>query len=247
MSAILDFWEYSLTQKNQDCKDYLISRSFNPDDFEWGYFPKTNESISLLNNNISDFKNLSIAYQDFSTGEIVSRLFNRLIFPIKDLSGKVIAISGRPITEDYEKPKYYNSTYSKKYNLYYLDQAIEHIRKHNFVLVCEGYFATLRMHHTCGRKNVVATCGTLFTRQHLDLLSRYTQNIGFLRDNDEAGKAATKQTLEKFKNFTLRSTSPLNLFPVYLDEEKLDPDDYVLKHGSAKLLEIIRPQIIIPH
>ena len=245
--AVKDFWEYCKSNRNDEAKQYVLSRHFGLDDFEWGYFPHNEQSTEILNANPEAYEELTIGYKDWK-GEYHSRFFDRLVFPIKDMSGEVIAVAGRPISEPAPKPKYYNSKYGKKYNLFYLDQAIPHIRKHGFVLVCEGYFATLRLHHTCGIKNVVATCGTLFTREQLDCLSRYTINIGFLRDRDEAGEKSTQMASEDVAAHNKRdgisggAAEAINLFEIKLDTVGDDPDDYIIKYGREKFIELVKKQ-----
>lgn len=245
--ALDKFWEFCKANKNEKAKEYILSRQFDENDFEWGFFPESTESEKLLKKYITNFQDLTIAAADYKGENIQTRFYNRLIFPIHNLAGELIAIAGRPIVEPVPKPKYLNSRYSKKYNLFYLNQAIPYIRKYRFVLVCEGYFAALRLHHTCGIKNVVATCGTLFTREQLDCISRYTDNIGFLRDNDEAGRSSTQSIIEDFSalNKTRTESSQLNLFQVQIDTEGDDPDDYVIKYGKEKFVNLVKSQLII--
>jgi DNA primase len=240
MNPLEKFLEYSKSNKTAEAEDYIRSRQFKLDDFEWGYFPKNEASDELIRQYPEEYKKLKIAYIGYS-GEVNSLFSDRLIFPIRDISGKLIAVSGRAINEGAPPPKYYNSGYLKGYNLYYLNEAIPYIRKENYVLVCEGYFASLRL-HSCNIKNVVSTCGTLFTRGQLDALSRYTTNIGFLRDNDEAGSKSTKETLEKYSKL-----EHINLFEIKLEDidNKEDPDDYILKHGKDKLLDLINRQKVL--
>lgn len=241
MEALDKFWEYSLENKTAEAEEYIRSRQFDLDSFEWGYFPKNTESANLIVRHQEEFENLRMGRVDRYNGEVNSLLYNRIIFPIRDISGKLVAVAGRPISEDFTPPKYYNSKYQKSYNLFYLNEAIPHIRKHKFVLVCEGYFAVIRL-HSCGIKNVVATCGTLFTRGQLDSLSRYTTNIGFLRDYDEAGQTSTEKAFEKFS-----SMDHLNLFEVKLEdlENKGDPDDYIRIYGKEKFKELVKKQLIL--
>jgi len=243
--ALNKFWEYSKSNKTDEAKEYLLSRQFELDDFEWGFFPHNEESTQLLIEHRQDYAELSMAIPDYATNGIKTTFFyDRIIFPIRDISGKLIAVAGRPIIDPCPKPKYYNSHYAKRFNLYYLNEAIPYIRKHNFVLVCEGYFAALRLHHTCNIKNVVATCGTLFTREQYDLLSRYTDNIVFLRDADEAGIKAALKAKEEAEQFipNRKKSCEIYVHAVQLDKEGDDPDDYVLKYGKKKLVELVNAQ-----
>lgn len=122
----------------------------------------------------------------------------RLVFPLFDASGKVIAFSGRALKQD-AVPKYLNTPetvlFSKSEVLYGLDKAKEDIRKKNFAILVEGQM-DLVMSHQSGVKNTVASSGTAFTELHLERLKRLSPRILLAFDGDEAGeKAAEKSSL----------------------------------------------------
>lgn len=118
---------------------------------------------------------------------------NRLVFPIRNERGELVAFAGRyrGETEGTGIRKYINSSTSPIYHkseiLYGLYQAQDEIRKHKFVYITEGYKDVLAM-HAAGFKNTVALCGTALTEQHAALLSRYTRCVIVMLDGDEAGQ-----------------------------------------------------------
>ncbi len=123
------------------------------------------------------------------------RFRGRIMFPINDVSGRVIAFSGRIFEDDPTHPqaKYLNSpetpVFDKSKTLYGLDQAREGIRGLGAVILVEGQ-VDLLMAHQAGYKNTVATSGTAFTSSHAGLLKRYTENLLIAYDGDRAGIAA---------------------------------------------------------
>jgi len=124
-----------------------------------------------------------------------------VVIPIKDIKGKSIAIGCRTLLSDDERreigiPKYRNSNYKKTAYLFGLDRAVNSIRSNNKVFVVEGYFDVITAHQK-DIKNVVATCGTLFSDRQLMTLSRYTENICLLFDNDKAGKISAEKIMKK--------------------------------------------------
>ncbi len=121
----------------------------------------------------------------------------RIMFPLNDAAGKVIAFSGRAIGD--AMPKYLNSPdtilFTKSEVLYGLDKAKEDIRKKDFSVLVEGQL-DLVLSHQAGVKNTVASSGTAFTRQHFERLQRLSQRIILAFDGDEAGaKASDKSAL----------------------------------------------------
>ncbi|MDH4162273.1 MAG: DNA primase, partial [Nitrospirota bacterium] len=122
------------------------------------------------------------------------RFRGRIIFPIRDISGNVIAFGGRVM--DDSLPKYLNSPetplYSKSNVLFCLDQAKEHGRKLKYFIIVEGYLDAIACHQY-GAKNAVATLGTALTDGHLRLLKRFAPNLVLIFDPDPAGiKAALR-------------------------------------------------------
>lgn len=123
----------------------------------------------------------------------------RIIFPLADAHGSVVALAGRVFEGDAGRPKYINSRetalYVKHRVLYGLDRAKEAIRRENLAIVVEGYTDVLACQQT-GSANVVATSGTALTDEHLRLLRRFADRLAFAFDADAAGSAATRRAVE---------------------------------------------------
>ncbi|KAB0670157.1 DNA primase [Oryzomonas sagensis] len=124
---------------------------------------------------------------------------NRLIFPIRDHKGRVIAFAGRVL--DTSLPKYINSPESPLYHksavMFGLDMALPAIRTENSVIIVEGYFDHLALYRA-GIRNVVATCGTALTTIHAGLIKRHAARVYTLFDSDAAGLKATFRSMELF-------------------------------------------------
>jgi len=124
---------------------------------------------------------------------------NRIMFPICDTSGRVVAFSGRTLSKDKETPKYVNSPetelFQKSDILFGYDKAKEGIRKLDFSLITEGQFDVV-LTHQAGYGNTVAVSGTALTAHHIDLLERLSNRVVLALDSDRAGIAAAKRGAE---------------------------------------------------
>ncbi len=165
------------------------------------------------------------------------RFRGRIIFPIRDLSGNVIAFGGRVM--DDSLPKYLNSPetplYSKSNVLYCLDRAKEPGRRQGYFIIVEGYLDALACHQY-GVKNAVATLGTALTDGHLRLLRRFAQNLVLIFDPDPAGVKATLRGLDLF------ITSGMKVNVVSLPDGD-DPDTFLNKKGYEEFATCLRKSV----
>ncbi|TYO98508.1 DNA primase [Geothermobacter ehrlichii] len=164
----------------------------------------------------------------------------RLMFPIEDHYGNIVAFGGRALSED--GPKYLNSPESPIYHkgrvLYGLFAGREAMRKSRRAIVVEGYFDVLAMHRA-GWKNTVATCGTAMTRDHARLLKRFADCLVLLFDQDRAGQAAVLRAMEA------ALPEGLEVRTLALDPGE-DPDSFLASGGRQELerrLEAASPAI----
>ncbi len=159
---------------------------------------------------------------------------NRLMFPVKNNYDKIVAFGGRSLGDD-PGPKYLNSPetllFHKSECLYLLDMAREAIRQKGYVMVVEGYFDALALHHF-GFENTVATLGTALTSQHGRLLQRYTKEVIFSYDADAAGQAAV------LRGFEPLIQAGLNIRVLVMPDAK-DPDEYLQKHTKQEFEGLI--------
>ena len=176
------------------------------------------------------------------------RFRGRIIFPIRDISGHVIAFGGRVM--DDSLPKYLNSPetplYSKSNVLYCLDKAKDPARKQKYFIIVEGYLDAIACHQY-GAQNAVATLGTALTEGHLRLMRRFAQNLVLIFDPDPAGVKAAMRGLDLFVS------SGMKVNVVSLPDND-DPDTFLKKNGyeafssclrkSEKFMDFVLGQVV---
>lgn len=159
-------------------------------------------------------------------GVLYDRFRRRIMFPIANESGKVVAFGGRALGDDL--PKYLNSPetpiYSKSNVLYHLDRAKEAIRQRDFAVLVEGYMDTIGVARA-GVGNVAASCGTSLAGTQVKLLSRFTRRVVVNYDPDTAGQAATERSLAVLleQGFDVR---------VLVLPGGADPDKFIREQGA---------------
>ncbi len=176
------------------------------------------------------------------------RFRGRIMFPIRDIAGNIIAFGGRVM--DDSLPKYLNSSetllYSKSNTLYALDAAKEGGRKQGYFIIVEGYLDAIACHQY-GVRNAVATLGTALTEGHLRLMHRFADKLVLIFDPDPAGVKAS------LRGFDLFVASGMKVNVVSLPDND-DPDTFLQKHGqeafaarlrqSVKLMDFVLAQVV---
>lgn len=200
LEEVSQFYQQQL-RTAPDAIKYLKSRGMTGQTakkFGVGFAP--NEWQSLAHHiSQEDKRKLLITHgllQASEQGRIYDRFRHRVIFPIKDVRGKVIAFGGRTITD--EQPKYLNSpetpVFHKNQEIYGLYEALMQNRQLEFALIVEGYLDVITLHQA-GLTNAVATMGTAINARHIQKLLRYTPKIVFCFDGDNAGQQAAWKAL----------------------------------------------------
>jgi len=160
---------------------------------------------------------------------------NRLMFPIRDESGRIIAFGGRVMPGSQDPAKYLNSPetplFSKSRAVYGLDLARQKIVESRVVAVVEGYTDVV-MAHQYGATNVVSILGTAMTEQHVGILRRFADKIVLLFDADTAGDTAVDRTVELFL------TQPVEIAIASMPEG-VDPDEYLIEHGAEGFQKVL--------
>ena len=168
-----------------------------------------------------------------AVGRYYDRFRGRVMFPIFDLRGSIIAFGGR-VCEAGETPKYLNSPetpfFNKGRSLYGLDQAREAATRLHRLLVVEGYFDVITLHQA-GVTHVVAPLGTALTKDHVETIRRFATTIMLLFDGDAAGKGAALRTLDLFVN------TGLTIQVIALPAGD-DPDTFVRREGVEAFLKL---------
>ncbi len=161
------------------------------------------------------------------------RFRHRVMYPIIDLRGNVIAFGGRRLTDDKTVAKYINSSdtpvYKKSSVLYALNYAKN--SKNKGIILAEGYMDVIALHQA-GFDNAVAACGTAFTLDQARLLSRYTDEIIVTLDADEAGQKATNKTIEILKSTGMK-------IRVLRVTGAKDPDEFIKKFGRERFQQLL--------
>ena len=176
---------------------------------------------------------LSIKHDD---GRLSDRFYDRVMFPIYSLSGKVIAFGGRILSSDKKLAKYVNSPESIIYNksrstLYGLFQAKNAIAKQDKCIMVEGYADVISMHQR-GIENVVASSGTSLTEGHINLVKRFTKDITFSYDSDPAGIKASMRGI----NMVLAAGMEVK---VVLLPQGEDPDSFAQANEKSDIEEYL--------
>ena len=171
-----------------------------------------------------------------SDGSLYDRFRDRVIFPVHNISGRIVAFGGRTLRTDKTVAKYQNSPeseiYSKKRELYGLYFAKKAIQQLDFAIMVEGYTDVISMHQA-GVENVVSSSGTSLTTEQIRLLNRFTKNITVIYDGDSAGIHASLRGIDMI----LREG--MNVRVVLLPEPE-DPDSFARSHTASELQEYIR-------
>lgn len=166
-----------------------------------------------------------------SQGELIDRFRERVIFPIRSVTGRVLGFGGRTLKTDKKEAKYINSPETKIYNkshvLFGLDLAKDQIRRSDECYLVEGYTDVIGLHKK-GIHNVVASLGTSLTQEHTKLVKRYTNNLTFIFDGDEAGIKASLRGID------IALKNELNIKAIALPDGE-DPDSFSSKNDQEDL------------
>ena len=169
-------------------------------------------------------------------GSLYDRFRDRVIFPVHNISGRVVAFGGRTLRTDKTVAKYQNSPeseiYSKKRELYGLYFAKRAIQQQDFAIMVEGYLDVISMHQA-GIENVVASSGTSLTTEQIRLLGRFTKNITVIYDGDSAGIHASLRGIDMILKEGMKVR-------VVLLPEPEDPDSFARSHTASEVQAYIR-------
>ncbi len=227
------FHDNLLSRDGAYAKEYLNTRGLKEDTItKFGIGYSLREKDALFKTFESDYStddliNAGVVH-GLSAGEVRDRFRGRLMFPIFNESGKVIAFGGRRMyDENNDEAKYINSPETKIYNksktLYGLNFAKAAIKSKGYAILVEGYMDLISLYQN-GIENVVASSGTSLTQLHAKILSRYSREIVVVFDADLAGQNASRRAIELLIENDL-SVSVLAL--PYGD----DPDSFIKKNG----------------
>lgn len=239
------------TPQADKAREFLMSRGFSVDhahEFECGYAPAGWDTMTkVLLRQGFDFKELEAAgLSKMGKRGPIDQFHRRLLWPIKNLSGDVIGFGARKLFDDDNMGKYMNTRdtllYNKSKVLFGLDKAKKDIAKGHQAVVVEGYTDVMAM-HAAGVTTAVASCGTAFGEDHLQMLRRLMLDDNYFRgeliytfDGDEAGQKAAMKAFEGDQKFTGQSfvaTAPA----------EMDPCDLRLAKGDAAVRDLVASRV----
>lgn len=222
------------TKEGKKAKDYLQSRNINSNiisEFEIGLALKNNTMLSKIlqkkGYQESDLVKTGLVNKNGLT--INDVYYNRIMFPLWDLTGHIVGYSGR-IYDTGDTSKYINTKeteiFKKGELLYHYHKAKDEARKQGKIIIVEGFMDVIRC-SSIGIQNVVATMGTAITPKQALLMKRLGKEILLCFDGDEAGAKATMSCIDEL--------SKIGIIPKVIRlEENLDPDEYIQKYGETK-------------
>lgn len=231
----------------QECKSYLDSRLSEDiqETFQFGYYPRM-VNMTALSSLVGEdlIRKEKLLY----SREIEDSLYPRtlhfsyfedypLILPFRDQYGKIVALVGRTLLSETERKtakisKYKNTVFPKGNYLFGLYENKKNILDQNSVYIVEGQFDVIKAYEK-GFKNVVALGNSNMTTYQFSVISRYTDNIFLLLDNDEAGEKGRKRIVDNFGSFA-------NIRNFYLPNSVKDIDEYLLNNSYESLSFIVK-------
>jgi len=236
------FYHYLLLNEDvgEKAVKYLKGRGFTEtdmEDFNLGFAPNKWSSLyKFLTNRDYDTEELIEAglVLKSKSGSCYDRFRARIMFPITNVRGEVIAFGGRIIPDyDGDGPKYLNSPdtiiYKKGSTLYGLNRARKKFREEDSAIIMEGYTDVLSAHKE-GLTNTIASLGTALTPRQAKLLRRYVSTVYISYDGDAAGSRATMRGLDILKN------SGLNVKVIELPDN-MDPDEFIRENEKEAFLQ----------
>jgi DNA primase len=235
-----EFFAHQLnaTPEGRAAKAYLLDRGLDSEamaQFGIGFAPSGGEALlrTLKRKYPEKVLEVSGLFSRDQNGRLFDRFRRRVIFPIANDSGKIVAFGGRALGDDL--PKYLNSPetpiYTKSNILYHLDRAKEALRQRDFAVLVEGYMDAIAVARA-GVSNVVASCGTSLTEPQVKLLNRFTRRIIVNYDPDTAGQAATERSLA----ILLEQGAEVRVLALPGGK---DPDSFIRSEGAAAYAKLL--------
>ena len=237
-----------ISGKYPDILKYLEGRKVTKKEinfFKIGYSASNNDFYNKLKKDF-DEKKISLSgiyYLDEKKNQYVDRFRNRIIFPVKNLNGNVIALGGRSLFKN-AFAKYINSPetefYKKGNNLYNINAAKEYRDKTDSVFIVEGYMDVVNL-HKFGLENTVANLGTAMTERQMELVWKFFKNPIICLDGDDSGKKAAIRAAEKL--FPIMKPDN-NVYFLTLPDN-LDPDTFINEKGKDAFINLLNTKTSI--
>ncbi|MFG1921639.1 DNA primase [Cryptosporangium sp. NPDC048952] len=248
-TAAAEFYAEQLgTRDAMPAREFLAARGFGPDaarQFDCGFAPSGWDALTKHLRG-RGFTNEELVTGGISkaarSGSLIDRFRGRLIWPIRDLGGEVIGFGARRLLEGDDGPKYLNTPespiYKKSHVLYGVANAKKDIAKQQRAVVVEGYTDVMAC-HLAGVVTAVATCGTAFGADHIQVLRRllmdqdeFRGEVIFTFDGDAAGQKAAVRAFEDDQRFVAQTF-------IAVSPQNMDPCDLRLAHGDSAVRDLV--------
>jgi DNA primase len=224
---------------NDNIRSYLLKRGLTNktiEKYRLGFADENSNRLILEGKNKGIDPSLFVRvglFKKDSSGNFKPYFFNRIILPIFNINGDIIAFSGRSI--DGSEPKYLNSPeteiFSKSKILYSLNFSKNAIREVKNAIIVEGYFDTIVLQQE-GIENVVSSMGTSFTEDQAKLIKRFADKVNFFYDNDMGGRLGAERAVQVCGKFDLN-------IGIVVTEENMDPDEIIIKYGKEAIEKLL--------
>ena len=249
METAHKFFRYNLTNttSGDEAIKYLLDRGIDMESinaFEIGLAPDKSDALYnvLKNAGFNELDMFDLGLVKNGEHGFYDLFKNRIMFPVKDERGHIIAFSGRIFVNDPSQPKYVNSPetviFKKGQTLFHLYDAISDIRKNHQIVLHEGQMDVIASYRS-GITTAICSMGTALTPEQVKIIAKYANNVVVCYDGDNAGLKAMVKAIRLFAN------QNINLRLVILPDG-MDPDEYVKKYGKEAFLNFFNNNLLHP-
>ena len=243
-----DYHHKIIFSKNSSALDYLNQRGITKDsiiEFQIGFVPRDSDYYKELSKkfNEKEILDTGLFYKNEKYNKFVNRFYSRIIFPIKNIVGDIVAFGGRVI-ENSKTAKYINSPetefYKKGRHVFNLDKAKLNTNNIQEVIIVEGYMDVISI-YSKGIKNVVSNSGIALTESQINLIWRFFSYPIVCLDGDTSGQKAALRIAESLLPY-IRENSKIGFVKL---SNGVDPDDYIREKGKDNFEKLIKTKLSI--
>ena len=243
-----DFHHKIILENNSQAMKYLKNRGVRDEtisEFKIGYVPDNSDFYNVLSKKFDEKEIIQtgLFYKNEKYKKFVNRFNSRIIFPIKNIIGDVVAFGGR-IIQDKKTAKYINSPetefYKKGKHIFNLDKAKSFPNKNQEVVIVEGYMDVISI-HSSGIKNVVSNSGIALTENQINLIWRFFSRPIVCLDGDTSGQKAALRIAENLIPF-IKENNKIGFITM---PQGVDPDDYIRDKGKKNFEKLINSNLSI--
>ncbi len=228
---------------------YLINRGISKNiiaEFQLGFVQNYSDCFKELSKNFSEKEILDtgLFYKNEKYNKFINRFHSRIIFPIKNITGDIIAFGGRIIEKNAKTAKYINSPetefYKKGKHVFNLEKAKSFTNKNNEVIIVEGYMDVISL-YSSGIKNCVSNSGTALTENQINLIWNFFSKPIICLDGDTSGQKAALRIAENLFQF-IKENNKVSFVSL---TNNLDPDDYIREKGKSNFENLLKNSLSI--